>query len=372
MQALRNTQIGLLALAFAASGCASLSPVGELADRAPVDAQPIQLEGNEVRVTDHVLVITDASGTQYMNQTFPDAKALTQSFVKAMPGADARSARGSSGYNAGAVGFGGEERNTVTLRPFDRGALAGQADSLRVMGSVDGMGGTTPLHHVIAEMSPSLTAQQGRAALVVFSDGLPDRPEATYSAAKALVESRSGETCIHAVQTGDTGEGQAFLQRLASLTNCGSVRSGADLTSNFEVQKLAKNVFVGQGAAPAVAAPANPCDEVVALRGIEFAFNRAEIVGSSQSVLNEAAEQLRKCPDIRINIGGHTDAIGSDGYNDKLSRRRADATKNYFIGQGLSAERFSTQGFGESQPVDSNSSDEGRARNRRVELAPLR
>ena len=105
MRLFNQIQIGLLALTLGAAGCTSLSPVGDLADRAPIDAQPITLADNEVRVTDHVVVITDGSGTQYVNQTFPEAKALTQSFVKAMPDANVRAPESSSGYNAGAVGL---------------------------------------------------------------------------------------------------------------------------------------------------------------------------------------------------------------------------------------------------------------------------
>ncbi|MBW2361087.1 MAG: OmpA family protein [Deltaproteobacteria bacterium] len=369
MQVIRKTQIGLMAAVLSTAGCASLSPVGELADRAPIDAQPITLEGNEVRVTDHVVVITDGSGTQYMNQTFPEAKALTRSFVKAMPAADVRAPESSSGYNAGAVGFGGEERNSVTVRPFDRAALAAQADSLKVMGAIDGMGGTTPLHYVIGELTGGMVGLQGRAALVVFSDGLPDDPDAALASAKTLVETRADDTCIHAVQTGDSADGQAFLKRLTGLTNCGSLRSGADLTSNFEVQQLAKAVFVGPGTEPVAA---GPCDGVVRLRGIEFAFDRAEIVSSSKPVLDAAAHQLQQCPNIRVNISGHTDSSGSESYNNGLSYRRAESTKSYFVSQGVDVSRLEAEGHGESQPVAENDTRDGRARNRRVELAPIR
>lgn len=369
MHMFKTTQIGLVALALGAAGCTNLSPVGDLADRAPIDAQPITLEANEVRVTDHVVVITDGSGTQYVNQTFPEAKALTQSFVKAMPEANVAAPESSSGYNAGAVGFGGEDRNSVTIRPFDRGALAAQAQSLQIMGAVDGMGGTTPLDHVISEITPALVALEGRAALVVFSDGYPDNAEAAFASAKHLVQARANDTCIHAVQTGSTAEGQAFLKRLTGLTNCGSLHSGADLSSNYEVQQLAKTVFVGPGIAPVAA---SPCDGVIRLRGIEFAFDRSEIVNASQPVLDAAAQQLKQCPNIRIDVSGHTDAIGSDAYNEGLSQRRAEATKAYFVGQGVRADRLVTAGHGESQPVASNDTRDGRARNRRVELAPAR
>lgn len=369
MQTLRFTQIALVCAALAASGCRSLSPVGELAEKAPIDAQPITLDSNEVRVTDHVVVITDASGTQYMNQTFPSAKALTQSFVKAMPDANVRAAD-SQGYDAGAVGFGGDDRNRVAVQAFNRAALAAQADSLEVMGAVDGMGGTTPLHRVFTELTPTLAQKRGRAALVIFSDGLPDDPAATLANAKALAQARQDETCFHAVQTGNTQEGHAFLKELTSLTSCGSLRSEADVTSGFEVQQLAKNVFLGPAAAPV--ASAGPCDGVVRLRGIEFAFDRAEIVDASKPVLDVAVEQLSRCPEIRVTVSGHTDSIGSDSYNNELSQRRAEATKRYFVQQGVPAARLETEGFGESQPVASNDDAAGRARNRRVELTPLR
>ena len=369
MQVLRKWQIGLVVVALSGSGCASFSPVGELVDRAPVDVQPITLAANEVRVTDHVIVITDGSGTQYVNGTFPEAKALTQSFVQAMPEADVRAPQSSSGYNSGAVGFGGEDRNNVSIRPFDRAVLAAQADSLKVMGANDGMGGTTPLHHVIGEITPGLVALEGRAALVIFSDGLPDDPAAAIASARTLVEQRVSDTCIHAVQTGDTAEGQAFLKQLTGVTNCGSLRSGVDLTSNFEIQQLAKTVFVGPGIMPVAA---SPCDGVIRLRGIEFAFNRDEIVSVSKAVLDAAAQQLQQCPNVRINVSGHTDSVGSEAYNNGLSYRRAESTKNYFVSQGIDAERLEIEGHGESEPAASNDTTDGRARNRRVEVAPLR
>jgi OOP family OmpA-OmpF porin len=231
------------------------------------------------------------------------------------------------------------------------------------------MGGTTPLHHVIGEITPGLVALEGRAALVIFSDGMPDDPAAALASAKTLVEQRGDDTCIHAVQTGNAAEGQAFLKRLTGLTNCGSLRSGADLTSNFEIQQLAKTVFVGPGIMPVAA---SPCDGVIRLRGIEFAFNRDEIVSASMPVLDAAAQQLQQCPNIRINVSGHTDSIGSADFNIGLSYRRAESTKNYFVSQGVNAARLEIEGHGESAPVASNDTTDGRARNRRVELAPLR
>ena len=89
-------------------------------------------------------------------------------------------------------------------------------------------------------------------------------------------------------------------------------------------------------------------------------------------MLDVAVEQLSGCPDIRISIGGHTDSIGAEAYNEGLSGRRAEATRRYFIDKGIPPGRLEARGYGESQPVASNDSADGRAQNRRVELSPAR
>lgn len=359
-------RIAFVSLAVSALGCAAISGK-DASDKQPIAASPIQFEATEWRVTDDVIVITDASGTQYMNETFPDAKALTRSFVAAMPEASAPAAR-SGGYSAGAIGFGGDDRNSVALSSFNRGALASQSSSLGVMGAIDGMGGPTPLHAVLGESAAALEGRSGRAALVIFSDGLPDDPAAALGVARGLAESHTGGVCIHTVQTGTEAEGTAFLQNLAGLTRCGTYRNAQQISSDFEVQQLARAVFVGPGVSPVAAA--GPCEGVVRLRGIEFGFDKADISSSSKPLLDVAIERLGECPEISITIGGHTDAIGAAEYNNTLSYRRAVATKNYFVTKGIAEGRLSTEGYGESQPVATNDTSEGRAINRRVEIAP--
>ena len=362
----RSVCLALSFLTLASVGCRAISPV-RLEEKAPVPTQPLTFAPGEQRVTDHVVIITDASGTQYVNETFPSAKALTQSFVTAMPDASAPAVRPGN-YTAGSIGFGGNDRHNAPQAAFNRSALASQAQTLEVMGSIDGMGGTTPLHAVIGEASQSLEGKSGQAALVIFSDGLPQDQAATLAAAQGLIDTyKGGEVCIHAVQTGTAEEGYAFLKQLTSLTNCGSLRNEADLTTGAEVQQLARAVFVGGGAAVAAV---GPCDGVTRLRGINFEFDKAVITEDSKPVLDVAAERLTQCPEIRVTIGGHTDGIGSDEYNMDLSYRRAEATKAYFVSQGVPAARLDTEGFGKRDPIAPNDTADGRAQNRRVELAP--
>jgi len=119
-----------------------------------------------------------------------------------------------------------------------------------------------------------------------------------------------------------------------------------------------------------MAAPAPPPDSCgrIVLSGVNFAFDSAEIDGSSSVVLDAAADQLKECPNVAVRVEGHTDWIGTDAYNQGLSERRAESVQGHLIGRGVSASRLTAVGFGESQPIASNETDEGRALNRRVEL----
>jgi OOP family OmpA-OmpF porin len=119
--------------------------------------------------------------------------------------------------------------------------------------------------------------------------------------------------------------------------------------------------------APAPAPVQDNCGRIV-LRGVNFAFDSAEIDPSSSVVLDAAADQLKECQNVAVRVEGHTDSVGSESYNQGLSERRAEGVQSHLVGRGVSASRLTAIGFGESQPVASNDTEEGRALNRRVEL----
>jgi outer membrane protein OmpA-like peptidoglycan-associated protein len=109
--------------------------------------------------------------------------------------------------------------------------------------------------------------------------------------------------------------------------------------------------------------------EKIVLRGVHFDFNKYNIRPDARVILDEAVRILKERADIAIAIEGHTDAVGSDAYNMKLSDRRAQAVKTYLVDHGIAAKRIvSVEGFGKREPVASNATAEGRAQNRRVEL----
>src|SRR5437762_7550983 len=109
--------------------------------------------------------------------------------------------------------------------------------------------------------------------------------------------------------------------------------------------------------------------EVTFASGILFPFNSTEILPAGKTNLQELANSLQKYPNSDILIVGHTDSDGTDAYNLDLSQRRAVAASAYLQSLGVPAARLKTAGKGESEPVQPNDTEEGRARNRRVEIA---
>jgi outer membrane protein OmpA-like peptidoglycan-associated protein len=105
-----------------------------------------------------------------------------------------------------------------------------------------------------------------------------------------------------------------------------------------------------------------------ALEGIQFDVNKDTIKPGSRKTLDHAAEILNKYPDIRVEIGGHTDATGSRDLNLDLSRRRARSVKRYLVGKGVDAKRIDTRGYGPDQPIADNDTAAGRTKNRRIEF----
>jgi outer membrane protein OmpA-like peptidoglycan-associated protein len=107
----------------------------------------------------------------------------------------------------------------------------------------------------------------------------------------------------------------------------------------------------------------------VDIYSIYFSFNSDVIRDESQPTLKDIAEILRRHPDWKLQVNGHTDAIGGDQFNLDLSKRRSAAVKDALITQyKIGGDRLVTAGYGKSQPKDTNDTLEGRARNRRVEL----
>ena len=122
------------------------------------------------------------------------------------------------------------------------------------------------------------------------------------------------------------------------------------------------------------AAPVDPTvcqqllSELLEKGQIRFEPGRAAIDPDSAGLLDRLVETTLRCPTAKIEIAGHTDADGEDAFNQALSEKRAQAVADYLVKAGLSADRFAAIGYGSSQPVATNDTDEGKAQNRRIDF----
>jgi OOP family OmpA-OmpF porin len=122
--------------------------------------------------------------------------------------------------------------------------------------------------------------------------------------------------------------------------------------------------------APGVQVDIKGCEikDVIRLPGVNFESNSDRLLPGATSVLNDAAATLQKNPTITFEVAGHTDSDGTAEYNEGLSARRATTVRDYLASKGISVNRMTVRGYGESQPIADNGTREGKAQNRRVVL----
>jgi OOP family OmpA-OmpF porin len=220
-------------------------------------------------------------------------------------------------------------------------------------------------------------------------------------AAQNLKGQMGDRVCMYTIRMGDDPAGTKQMERIASTGACGFPVMVVDYKTSMTMGDLVERIFLAKAEKPEPKHPvpiAKPMDSdgdgvtddndqcpntpiggTVDARGcwtyeasVLFDVNRTEIKSEAHPMLNEAYDILKKNPDISIEVNGHTDNIGTEEYNMKLSKKRANAVMEYFVRKGIDANRFTTKGFGFTKPVVSNDTKEGRAKNRRVELIPVK
>jgi OOP family OmpA-OmpF porin len=234
----------------------------------------------------------------------------------------------------------------------------------------------------------------GRVAVIVVSDSeniLHGRAFKTVQKLKAALGPR---LCIYSVLMDRDCDGLAVSEQIAKVGGCGFAVRADDISAPEAMARYVREVFLapaaaavatGQvsGAADAdsdgvpdsrdrcpntpsgVRVNANGCWE---LRDVNFDAGQA-VIRDARS-LDEIAAVLKAHPRLALEVHGHTDSTASADTNLRLSEARAQAVRDYLLRQGIAPERVRAKGFGESQPVATNATAEGRARNRRVELHP--
>ncbi|MBI1818470.1 MAG: OmpA family protein [Deltaproteobacteria bacterium] len=157
-----------------------------------------------------------------------------------------------------------------------------------------------------------------------------------------------------------------WLDQHVGSHNVKYVTGGVSVTYNVEAPSAPPPAprVVAQAPPPRPA----PAKKKIVLRGVNFDFDKSVIRADGKPVLDEAIATLKKEGGVAVISEGYTDSKGTDEYNQKLSERRAQAVRDYLVKGGIAADRIRVEGFGETHPVASNDTDDGRAQNRRVEL----
>lgn len=159
--------------------------------------------------------------------------------------------------------------------------------------------------------------------------------------------------------------------RLINIPNVNGKPTGLRIAvdKRIDANTMVKNVFIAEGGKKLY-------DQVLAegkivSYGIKFDVNKASIRPESVGTLNNIVKLMQEQSALKFSVEGHTDTDGDDNTNMKLSQERAEAVKAYLVSQGITVERLSSKGWGESKPLDKNTTAEAKSNNRRVEFVKL-
>lgn len=252
---------------------------------------------------------------------------------------------------------------------------------------------SSPLSLALSRASSDLNDVQGDIALLIISDGY-DISDRAFSAVNKLKNKFSDRLCIYSIWIGNKEEktGRKFLQKLSNAAGCGQSVAFSDIIDSKPMGLFVENMLFEKISVSPLAVESSPLDTdndgilddddlcpLMTPQGaptnqygcwqimdLEFDYNKADIRYGHLDSLDSSIEILRNIPEINIQIEGHTDSHGSEEYNQALSIHRANTVREYLIQNGIDADRLTAIGMGESSPISTNKTDDGRQLNRRV------
>ncbi|HOK07262.1 MAG TPA: OmpA family protein [Syntrophales bacterium] len=372
----------VVALALALGGCALVKTGAVPAPPTPVDLNPKLASGQFVQKVDVFEVIADSTMSMadpYLGSTkLKVEKDLLSLFDGTIP--DLRLTAAARAFGSFEFLGGDTSRLLYGPEPYRKSRLPMAAADLSPRG-------LSPLNTAIDGAAQDLRDQSGRMALIIFSDGEDMeafRPEETAARMKGAYGDR---ICIYAVHLGETAAGRKQLQRIVDAGGCGFVAKGADVASPAGMADFVSQVFLkapGVVARPAPTPP--PKEEVVEAKpqaqaapvvtpkepltirlNIEFDTAKAVIKHIYHNEIKRVADFMKEHPTVKAVIEGHTDNVGKEAANMKLSQRRADAVMQYLVTKfKIDASRLEAVGYGPHRPIATNKTKEGRQHNRRV------
>ena len=335
------------------AGCSSNPPY------TPASVQPVSIDTTAYapKVASFVVIldVSSSMGEDYQDRPkVHTAQDLAASFNSSVPPLD---------FQAGLVTFGNSSG-----RCFGQGtanAVYGltsykPADFATALGSLECAGGTTPMTDGIDATTQLLSAESGMTAVILISDFQWVNAGSVMSAASQLKAQHANKLCLHTIKVGDNTTGDALIASLNEVAGCDSAVQAGDIASTDAMANYVTEVLL---------APLEYEQHAVSASAL-FDFDKAILKEQGKAELHNLDEYIKsKALQVAdINVIGHTDSMGSAEYNQGLSERRAMAVKEYMVSEGIDASIIDVSGKGESAPVASNDTDEGRALNRRVEI----
>ena len=260
------------------------------------------------------------------------------------------------GYKSGVYAFAPFQQYGA-MAPYNKYAVEDQINSIDMQ--YDAYARMTPWGPGFQKIDSTLAGLSGRTALVVFTDGDDNVGIDAVVAAHQLQAKYGDRLCIMIVSFADTAHGQAQVKRIAQLSPCNFIVEG-DIFLRDQAARIAflRCGLYGEGNNP----------ENIIFRSIYFDFDKYNIKREFFPVLDEGIAYIQAQPNTRVVLEGHTDSVGSVPYNQRLSERRANSVKAYFVQKGVNSGRIEAVGFGKLRPRYDNSTAEGRKLNRRVEI----
>jgi len=240
--------------------------------------------------------------------------------------------------------------------------------------------GESPLGTAISAAGNDLKGLQGKSALIIFSDGV-DMGEETVKAATNVKSEYGDRLCIYTVLIGNDENGAKLLNQVSRAGQCGVSVKGDDLADDAAMSAFVERIFLTTGMAKApTPAPVKevkkaPAAEPMLEKGrvtlaVEFDTGKSVVKPKYYDAIRGVAVYMKKHPDANVVIEGHTDNVGGEKYNLNLSQKRAEAVKNILVTKfNIDQSRLTAKGFGQSKPIASNATKEGKQKNRRVEAA---
>jgi OOP family OmpA-OmpF porin len=299
------------------------------------------------------------------------------------------------------------------MTPHTEAGLEAAIDSLK---RAEGL---SPIGIAINAAAVDLESVTGKTAVIIISDGIEDPPTNPLQAVENMKSQYGDNVCIYTVLVGNDPKGEAVMNQIASAGGCGYAVNARNIVAAGDMAGYVTNVFLakemdddGDGVVNSLdrcpntprgakvdangcpmdsdmdgvydyldKCPNTPRGLAVDYKGcplpitkkvsielyVKFDFDKAVIKPEFHDHLSGVANFMKSYPDTRITLDGHTDGIGTEAYNLSLSARRAESVKAYLVDKfGIAASRLTTRGYGESRPISSNDTKEGRMENRRV------